>query len=78
MSEPTDGAWQLAVLLYVMELHPDRLSPEELPLAMTAGGEDADDYDRAVVALISFGLLRRDGDSIVPTYAALRFAALQD
>jgi hypothetical protein len=72
----TDEAWQLAVLSLVLSLHPERLSPDELRREMTAAGESADAHDRAVCDLVGSGLLRRDGDSVVPTRAAVRFAAL--
>lgn len=76
MPELSDEEWQRAVLAYVIGLHPERLSPDELRRAMTAGGEDADAHDRAAVALIGDGLLRRDGGSIVPTRAVLRYVVL--
>lgn len=48
---------------------------------MLAGAQDfdqTDSHDRAVRDLIAAGLLRRDGDSIVPTHAAMCFDALSD
>jgi hypothetical protein len=85
-TQPTSGggapdeAWQLAVLSRVLVLHPERLSAGELRREMLAGEQEfarVDAHDRAVRDLVAAGLLRRDGDSVVPTRAAVRFAALQ-
>jgi hypothetical protein len=78
-AELPDEAWQLAVLLRILILHPERLSGEELRREMLvgyAGFAQADALDRAVRDLSAAGLLRRDGDSIVPTRAAVYFYAL--
>jgi hypothetical protein len=77
--EISDEAWQLAVLSLVLVLHPDHLSDEELRREMLAGRQDFDPndaYERAVHDLIGCGLLRRDGDSVIPTRAAVRFHEL--
>jgi hypothetical protein len=74
-----DDAWELAVLSRVLVLHPERLSAEELRREMLADGREfarLDAHGRAVRELIAAGLLRRDGDSVVATRAAVRFAAL--
>jgi hypothetical protein len=78
-AELPDESWQLAVLSRVLGLHPERLSAEELRREMLGDRRDfaqADAHDRAVRDLSAAGLLRRDGDSIVPTRAALCFYAL--
>jgi hypothetical protein len=77
----SDEAWQLAVLSRVLLLHPERLSATELRREMLAGEQDferIDAHDRAVRDLIGAGLLRRDGDSIVATHAAMYFNSLND
>jgi hypothetical protein len=79
LAELSDEAWQLAVLSRLLILHPERLSAEELRREMLVGYQafaQADALDRAVRDLAAAGLLREDGDSIVPTRAAQRFYAL--
>jgi hypothetical protein len=78
-AELSDEAWQLAVLSLILNLHPTHLSAPELRREMLAGDDDfskVDSHTRAVRDLSAAGLLRRDGDSIVPTRAALRFELL--
>jgi hypothetical protein len=73
--------WQLAVLTHVLHLYPERLSDTELELEMLAGERafaQLDAFRRAVRGLVADGLLRHDGDSIVGTHAAMRFAQLHD
>lgn len=77
-----DDAVQAAVLTQVLALHPAQLAFDELRLEM-AGGEDAgfeerDAFGRAVRDLAGAGLLRREGESVLPTRAALRFQELTD
>ena len=79
LAKLSDEAWQLAVLSRLLILHPERLSPGELRREMVGGSLDfalVDALDRAVRDLTATGLLREDGDSIVPTRAAQRFYAL--
>jgi hypothetical protein len=74
-----DEACPLAVLSRLLILHPERLSAEELRREMLAGNEDfagVDALARAVRDLTATGLLRGDGDSIVPTRAAQYFHIL--
>ena len=71
-----DEAWQLAVLTRVLILHPARLSAAELRREMRAdahGFDRTDAHNRAVEDLVAAGLLRRDGDSIIATRAAMHF-----
>jgi hypothetical protein len=78
-SELSDESWQLAVLSYVLLLHPAMLTGDELRREMLAGRQDfaqTDAYDRAVDDLVAAGLLRREGDSIIATRAAVHFYAL--
>jgi hypothetical protein len=80
MTNPADDhAVQRAVLAHVLALHPTRLSADELRREILLGATSfaaTDAYDRAVRDLIAVGLLRRDGDSIVPSRAALCFDVL--
>lgn len=74
-----DQAVQRAILAHVLALHPTRLSADELRREILLGAISfaaTDAYDRAVRDLIAVGLLRHDGDSIVPSRAALCFDAL--
>jgi hypothetical protein len=78
-TEFPDEAWQLAVLSHVLILHPACLSVDELRREMLADRQDftqIDAHDRAVLDLVAWGLLRRDGDSVVPTRATVRFHEL--
>lgn len=78
-TELDDEAWQLAVLSRVLILHPAHLSADELRRDMLADRQDfsqIDAHDRAVRDLVACGLLRRDGDSVIPARAAVRFYEL--
>lgn len=78
-TELPDESWQIAVLSHVLLLHPAFLSAEELRREMLADRQDfsqTDDHDRAVHGLIAVGLLRREGNSIVATRAAVHFYLL--
>jgi hypothetical protein len=75
----SDETWQLGVLTSVVVMHPERLSYAELRREMLVDEQEfsqTDDFDRAVRGLVASGLLRHDGDSVIPTRAAMRFAAL--
>jgi hypothetical protein len=76
----SDEGWQVAVLLVVLVLHPALLSAEELRREVLADGQsfsEVDSHDRAVHDLIAVGLLRREGDSLVATRAAVHFYMLK-
>jgi hypothetical protein len=78
---PPDESWQFGILHRVLVLYPERLSADELRLEILADRQDfssVDAHDRAVRDLIAAGLLRRDGDSIVATHAAIRLYELAD
>ena len=78
--ELSDEGWQVAVLLVVLVLHPALLSAEELRREVLADRQsfsEVDSHDRAVHDLIAAGLLRREGDSIVATRAAVHFYMLK-
>lgn len=79
-SEPSDDAIQRAVLGCLLEFHPTRLSQAELLRELSADPDDfsrRDAIDIAVRDLIAAGLLRRDGDSIIPTRTLLRAEELR-
>lgn len=64
-----DQRKQSAVLALVLSEHPTHLTIGDLMMEIA----DEDAVARAVRDLVAVGLLRRDGDSILPTRAALRF-----
>lgn len=71
----TEGA-VLALLLYE---HPIQLAMDELVLVLSADPrrpDPADEAKRAVRELVGAGLLRRQGDFLAPTRAALYFDGL--
>ncbi len=77
--EPSDESWRIAVLSHVLLEHPALLTGEELRRELLVDRQDfsqTDAHDRAVRDLIAAGLLRREGDSIIPTRAAVHFYGL--
>jgi hypothetical protein len=68
-----------AVLRRVLDLHPAHLTGRAVVLALV--GESlalrCETYEVAIEALVADGLLRREGDSIHPTRAALRSEAVE-
>lgn len=75
-TELPDEDQQIAVLLHVLIEYPANLSAEELRRELLADDQDfarTDAHDRAVRDLIAAGLLRRNGDSVSPTRAAVHF-----
>jgi hypothetical protein len=67
-----------AVLRRVLDLHPAQLGERELaldPVGATLAPR-CETYEVAIEALVADGLLRREGDSIHPTRAALRAEAV--
>lgn len=75
-----DAQIESAVLALLLDEHPAALTDAELALALV--GErpeftEADAIARAVRDLIGAGLLRRHGELIQPTRAAVRFERLQ-
>jgi hypothetical protein len=67
---------ELAVLLEVVELHPDHLTPAELVLRMSEGRDEEEELRGAIRELEGSGLLRCTENAIAPTAAAIRAAAL--
>src|SRR3954453_4093272 len=76
-----DEEVESAVLQQLLDLHPTRLTLEELAREFGARSNDFADHDaveRAVRDLTGAGLLHRGGEFVVPTRAALRFNELLD
>jgi hypothetical protein len=67
-----DKATQRAVLALVLDAHPKFLTVSDL--ARELGTQDV---ESAVAALVSVGLLAREGDAIRPSAAAIHFDALE-
>jgi hypothetical protein len=73
-----DRKAERAVLALVLYEHPNRLTLADVRLALDPDRPDATDAaDRAVRELVVVGLLRRDGEFVVPTRAALYFERLE-
>jgi hypothetical protein len=76
-----DEAVEAAVLRHLLDLHPTRLTLEELRREM--GGDRArfaerDGVERAARDLAAVGLLHQGTEFVAPTRAALRFSELLD
>jgi hypothetical protein len=74
-----DVRTESAVLQYILAFHPVQTSLEELLREFDQGTGDAtqrDAVERAVRDLVGAGLLRRSGELVLPTRAALRFDEL--
>lgn len=72
-TEREDRRDQHGLLELVLAHHPTILTADELERQMSAG---ADGFERALWTLTGAGLLRRDGESVLPTFAALTFDRL--
>lgn len=76
-----DEEVEAAVLRQLLDLHPTRLTMEELTREFKAhqrGFAANDAVERAVRDLTGVGLLHRGDEFLVPTRAALRFNELLD
>lgn len=77
-----DDALQNAVLMQVLALHPGQLGFDELRREIVGGEdqtfEERDAFECAVRDLTGAGLLRREGKSVLPTRAAMRFQELSE
>ncbi len=76
-----DESMESAVLRQLLDLHPARLTREELAreFADTGGSfAERDAVERAVRELAGAGLLHRGEEFVAPTRAALRFSELLD
>jgi hypothetical protein len=73
-NDARDRAAEAATLDRVLWLHPTHLTEGELLLNLSAGAAGAlrESFERAIHDLVAGGLLRVDGESILPTLAALR------
>lgn len=72
-AELEDLSAQHGLLQLVLARHPTILTAAELERRMDG---DADAFDRALWTLAGAGLLRREGESVLPTDAALTFDRL--
>jgi hypothetical protein len=76
-----DAVVESAVLGFILEAHPDHLTPSELSLAIhprPAGEFPTEDaVTRAIDALVGAGLLHIAGGLAVPSRAALYFSRLE-
>jgi hypothetical protein len=72
---PAEGA----VLSRVLELHPRYLSGRALSLDLVGDtlAPRCEVYERAIAGLVAAGLLRAEGDAVVPTQAALRIEEIR-
>jgi len=76
-----DEGVEFAVLRQLLDLHPTRLTVEELIRELAGGRSDfavQDAVERAVRDLAATGLLHRGDEFVAPTRAALRFSELLD
>jgi hypothetical protein len=76
-----DEAVESAVLQQLLDLHPTRLTLDELTREFGARSSDFaahDAVERAVRDLTAAGLLHRGEEFVAPTRAALRFNELLD
>lgn len=73
VTERDDEGTQRAVLALVLHEHPALLALSEVEREIDPG----DSTQRAVRDLVGAGLLRREGASVLPTLAALRFERLE-
>ena len=70
-NDARDRRHEAAVLVRILWLHPTHLTRRELLLSLFAEGTEVDAYERAICDLVSVGLLRMEGESILPTLAAI-------
>ncbi len=76
-----DRKVEWAVLAFLLDEHPNRLTIAEASWALNKGAQEFDSEDaveRAVRELVGAGLLRCEGGFIVPTRAALYFWRLEE
>jgi hypothetical protein len=76
-----DEAMESAVLRELLDLHPTRLTLEEVAREVAGNGgsfAERDAVERAVRELSGAGLLHRGEEFVAPTRAALRFSELLD
>lgn len=76
-----DESVESAVLRQLLDLHPTRLTLEELLREVSGGRGSFSEHDaieRAVRDLTAVGLLHQGEEFVAPTRAALRFNELQD
>jgi hypothetical protein len=73
-----DRLLEHAVLMMVLDLHPEHLTIAELVLKLTRDREPSDEMriPEAIRGLRASGLLRQSEDVVGPTHAAVRMADL--
>jgi hypothetical protein len=75
-TDARDRRHEAVVLARILWLHPTHLTERELLVSLLAEGPEVDAYERATRDLVSVGLLRLEGDSILPTLAAIESGEL--
>jgi hypothetical protein len=70
-NDARDRRYEATVLARILWLHPTHPTEPELLLSLFAEGHEVDAYERAIRDLVSVGLLRLEGESILPTLAAI-------
>jgi hypothetical protein len=76
-----DAKTERRVLIHVLHHHPTHRTMPELARELCEDAEDFAEGDalaRAVRDLIAAGLLRMEGEAVVPTVAAIHFDRLAD
>ena len=79
--DDADRKVEWAVLGYLLDAHPDRLTIPKVSRVMNAGetGFDSEDaVERAIRQLVGAGLLHCCGGYVLPTRAALYFWRLEE
>lgn len=74
-----DAAFEAAVLQRLLDLYPGQITVEELVRELAGGEGDfsqRDAIERAVQDLCAVDLLRRSGELVFPSRAAVRFDEL--
>jgi hypothetical protein len=72
------GLVEHAVLMTILDLHPEHLTPSELVLKVAGEGDQAarEEIRQAIRDLRGSSLLRYTGDVVEPTHAAVRAGEL--
>jgi hypothetical protein len=76
-----DATYERVILDHVLQVHPVQLTMEELIREVTTAPDDqraSDGVQRAVRELTSVGLMRMNGDCVLPTHATVRLNELWD
>jgi hypothetical protein len=68
--------FESVVLIEIVELYPDQLTPDELVLRLSGGRDERQELMDAIRKLKGSGLLEYNGDAVAATGAALHAAEL--